>query len=315
MSSSHPAWTERIEGRHPPRRVEGLIELVGNTPLVRLGAVTEGLSDQVEVWVKLESMNPGGSVKDRPARQILLDALERGDLGEGRVLIDATSGNTGIAYSMLGAALGIEVHLVMPENVSPQRKQIVEAYGAKIIYSDPLEGSDGAIRLAQRICEEDKAGRYFYADQYSNPSNPRAHELTTAPEIWAQTGGRITHFVSCTGTSGTVMGTGRGLKQFNPAIQVCGGQPADSFHGLEGLKHMPSSIQPAIYDEEALDRILWIDTEDGWDMAETLARREGLACGNSAGANVVAALKVARGLDEGVVVTVICDHADRYFGE
>ena len=315
MSSTHPAWTERLEGRHPPQRREGLLEMIGNTPLLRLRRVTAGLAEGVEVWVKLESMNPGGSVKDRPARQIILDALERGDLGAGKILMDATSGNTGIAYSMLGAALGIEVHLVMPENVSPQRKQIIEVYGAKIIYSDPMEGSDGAIRLAHRLLEEDQEGRYYYADQYSNPSNPKAHELTTAQEIWEQTSGRVTHFVTCTGTSGTVMGTGRGLKALNPGVQVIGGQPSDSFHGLEGLKHMPSSIKPAIYDQESLDGVLWIDTEDGWDMAEELARVEGVACGNSAGANVVAALKVASGLSEGVVVTVICDHADRYFGE
>lgn len=315
MSSSHPAWTERLEGRRPLRCYDGLLALIGDTPLLKLRKVTADLPSAVEVWVKLELMNPGGSVKDRPARQIILDAIERGDLREGRTLIDATSGNTGIAYAMIGAALGVEIHLVMPENVSPQRKEIVQAYGAKIIYSDPMEGSDGAIRLAHRILKEDTEGRYFYADQYSNPSNPKAHELTTAKEIWEQTQGRVTHFVTCTGTSGTVMGTGRGLKNYNPAIKILGGQPADSFHGLEGLKHMPSSIVPAIYDETSLDGVLWIDTEDGWDMAEILARTEGLACGNSAGANVVAALRVAQSLEEGVVVTVICDHADRYFGE
>lgn len=315
MSSTHPAWTDRLEGRHPPTRFESLLELVGHTPLVRLREVTSGLAAGVEVWVKLESMNPGGSVKDRPARQILLDALQRGDLGEGKILLDATSGNTGVAYAMLGASLGVPVHLVMPENVSPQRKDIVRAYGAEIIFSSPMEGSDGAIRLAHRLVEEDEEGRYFYADQYSNPSNPLAHELTTAPEIWEQTCGQITHFVTSTGTSGTIMGTGRGLKKLNPAVQIIGAQPSDGFHGLEGLKHMPSSIEPEIYQEEELDDVLWIDTDEGWDMAELLARREGIACGNSSGANVVAALEVAAGLEEGLVVTVICDHADRYFGE
>lgn len=292
-----------------------LLELVGNTPLVRLQKVTAGLAPGVEVWAKLEYLNPGGSVKDRPARQIILDALDCGELGPGKVLIDATSGNTGIAYAMLGAALGIEVHLVMPENVSPARKHIVQTYGAHIVYSDPMDGSDGAIRLCREIVARDTGGRYFYANQYGNPSNPLAHERTTAPEIWAQTQGRVTHFVTCTGTSGTVMGTGRGLKALNPAIQVIGGQPSDAFHGLEGLKHMPSSIVPDIYLEEQLDDVLWIDTEDGWDMSMRLAAEEGIACGYSAGANVQAALSVARNLTHGVVVTVICDHADRYFGE
>ena len=315
MSSTHPAWTERLEARHPPQRHEKLLDLIGQTPLLRLRRLVSDLPPEVEVWVKLESMNPGGSVKDRPARQIFLDALEKGDLGDGKILIDATSGNTGIAYSMIGAALGVEVHLVMPKNVSPQRKDIVEAYGAKIIYSDPMEGSDGAIRLARRLVDEDEKGQYFYADQYRNPSNPLAHQLTTAPEIWSQTNERVTHFVASTGTSGTIMGTGRGLKKFNSEIQIIGAQPSDAFHGLEGLKHMPSSIVPEIYEEEELDGVRWIDTDEGWDMADRLASEEGIACGNSAGANVVAALEVAGELSQGVVVTVICDHADRYFGE
>ena len=315
MSSTHPAWTERLEGRHPPRCLDGLFELIGNTPLVRLRKVTHDLAVGVEVWVKLENLNPGGSVKDRPARQIFRDALERGELGQGQTLIDATSGNTGVAYAMIGASLGIDVALVMPENVSPQRKSIVSAYGAEIIFSDPMEGSDGAIRLVRELVDGDEEGKYFYADQYQNDSNWQAHKATTAPEIWTQTKGRITHFVASTGTSGTVMGTGRGLKERNPDIQIIGGQPADSFHGLEGLKHMPTSIQPGIYEESELDDILWIDTDEAWDMAEELARSEGIACGYSSGANVVGALNVARELDQGVVVTIICDHADRYIGE
>ena len=315
MSSTHPAWTDRLEYRHPPRRHEGMLELIGDTPLVRLNKVTAGLPDEVGVWVKLENMNPGGSVKDRPARQIIVDAMERGELGDGQVLIDATSGNTGVAYAMIGAALGIEVELVMPKNVSPQRKAIVSAYGAKITYSDPMEGSDGAIRLVRQMVEGDEEGRYFYADQYRNPSNWQAHKATTAPEIWTQTGGEITHFVASTGTSGTVMGTGRGLKERNPDIQVIGGQPSDSFHGLEGLKHMPTSIEPEIYAEEELDDVLWIDTDEAWDMADQLAQREGIACGYSSGANVVGALEIASTLQRGVVVTIITDHADRYVGE
>ena len=315
MSSSHPPWTDRLEARHPLRRYEGLLELIGNTPLVRLQRVTADLSPQVEVWVKLENMNPGGSVKDRPARQIYLDAFDDGSLGDGQVLIDATSGNTGVAYAMIGAAMGVEVELVMPANVSRQRKQIVTAYGANIIYSDAMDGSDGAIRLVRKLVDEGEEGRYFYADQYGNASNPKAHELTTAPEIWEQTGGRITHFVTSTGTSGTVMGTGRGLKAKNPDIKVVGGQPSDSFHGLEGLKHMPSSIEPQIYEEGELDDIRWIDTDAAWDMSDRLAREEGICCGYSSGANVLAALEVAQTLSEGVVVTIICDHADRYIGE
>ncbi len=296
---------------------EGLLGLVGNTPMVRLSseALVGDLPEEVEVWVKLESMNPGGSVKDRPARQIFLDALEQGLLGEGQTLIDATSGNTGVAYAMIGAALGVPVSLVMPANVSTQRKEIVEAYGAELIFSDPMEGSDGAIRKVRKLVEEDEEGRYFYADQYRNESNPRAHELTTAPEIWEQSDQRVTHFVASTGTSGTVMGTGRGLRARNDDIQIIGGQPSDSFHGLEGLKHMPSSIKPGIYEEEELDDVLWIDTDEAWDMAEALAQHEGIACGYSAGANVVGALEVARELSSGVVVTMICDHADRYIEE
>lgn len=305
---------ERAE-RHPPIRYESILELVGNTPIVRLRSVAEDLPDDVEVWAKLEFMNPGGSVKDRPARRIILDALERGDLGNGRGLIDATSGNTGIAYAMIGAAVGVDVTLVMPENVSPSRKRIVETYGAKIIFSSPMEGSDGAIRKAREVVESDDQGRYWYADQYCNPSNPAAHEATTAPEIWEQTSGRVTHFVASTGTSGTLMGTGRGLRSKNPDVRVIGCQPADAFHGLEGLKHMESSIEPGIYDSDELDDILFCDTDVGWDMAERLALEEGLAAGNSAGANVWAALEVARQLESGVVVTIICDHADRYLGE
>jgi len=289
-----------------------VVELVGNTPLVRLRGVTAGLSDRVEVYAKLEYFNPGGSVKDRAARQILLDALERGDLADGRTLIDSTSGNTGVAYAMLGAALGVPVTLVMPSNVSQARKDIIEAYGADIIYSDPLESSDGAIRLAKRIVAEDTEGRYYYPDQYANPSNPGAHERTTAPEIWRDTAGRVTHFVAGLGTSGTIVGTSRGLKRFDPSIQVVAVEPDAGFHGLEGLKHMASSIVPPIYDRSAHDRLLPITTEDGWDAAETVARLDGLAVGWSSGASLAGALQVARELDEGVVVCIFCDHADRY---
>lgn len=292
---------------------ESLLDMVGHTPLVRLSEITAHLPDSVDVWVKLEFMNPGGSVKDRPARQIILDALESGELTEGGTLIDSTSGNTGVAYSMLGAALGIDVELVMPENVSQSRKHIVRTYGAEIVFSDPMEGSDGAIRKVEEIVENDDSDEYFFADQYNNPSNPRAHETTTAPEIWRQTDQTVTHFVAATGTSGTIMGTGRGLKQRNPGISVIGVQPDDAFHGLEGLKHMPTAIVPGIYDESALDDVRRVSTEESWEMAQRLAAEEGIAAGYSAGANVAEAVSVAEEIDEGVVVTVICDHADRYF--
>lgn len=292
-----------------------LVEMVGNTPLVKLERLSAQINPNVEIWVKLEFMNPGGSIKDRPARQIILDALADGRLGPGKTLIDATSGNTGIAYAMLGAALGIDVLLVMPANVSEQRKHIITTYGAKIAYSDAMDGSDGAIRMVRQMVAEDTQGKYFYANQYANPSNPKAHTLTTAREIFAQTEGRVTHFVACTGTSGTIMGTGRGLKHLNPNIHICGAQPSDSFHGLEGLKHMPSSIVPPIYHEEELDEVFWVDTEDGWDMAERVATLEGLAGGNSAGANIFVATEIAKRIDRGVIVTIMCDHADRYMGE
>lgn len=290
-----------------------VLDLVGNTPLVRLRGVTEGLPERVEVYAKLEYFNPGGSVKDRAARQMILEALEDGRLSRDKVLIDSTSGNTGVAYAMFCAALGIEAHLVMPSNVSQPRKELIAAYGAKIIFSDPLEGSDGAIELAHQVLNEDKTGRYFYPDQYSNPANPRAHERTTAPEIVRDTRGRVTHFVAGLGTTGTIMGTGRGLRQLAPAARIVAVQPDAPFHGLEGLKHLASSIVPAIYAETGHDETVWMPTEEGWAMRERLGREEGLVVGHSSGASVAAALRVAQTLDEGVVVCICCDHGDRYF--
>lgn len=291
---------------------EGIVDLIGNTPLVKIRHLTAHLPPSVEIYAKLEYFNPGGSVKDRPARQIVLDALERGDIGEGKILIDSTSGNTGVAYSMLGSSLGFEVNLVMPANVSQARKDIVEAYGAKIIYSDPLEGSDGAIMLAKEMVENDLEGKYWYADQYSNPSNPKAHELTTGPEIFRDTDGRITHFVSALGTTGTCTGTGRALRRLKPDIQICSVEPDAAFHGLEGLKHMDSSIVPAIFDRSVPHRNLPVSTEDGWDWAEKLAEVEGLPVGYSSGAAFVGALQVASEIEEGVIVCIFCDHIDRY---
>lgn len=295
-----------------PTHAASLLDLVGNTPLVRIRSITSDLPDSVEIYGKLEYFNPGGSVKDRAARQILLDAIERGDLKDGRTLIDSTSGNTGVAYAMLGAALGVPVTLVMPENVSQARKDIIQAYGANILYSDPLEGSDGAIVLAKNTVANDREGRYYYPDQYANPSNPRAHERTTAQEIIRDTGGRVTHFVAGLGTTGTVMGTGRGLRAWNPNVRIHAVEPDAPFHGLEGLKHLDSSIVPGIYREDGHDGKLPVSTDEGWDMAERLASEEGIAVGYSSGANMVGALRLAATLDHGVIVVIFCDHADRY---
>ncbi|MGQ0508861.1 MAG: PLP-dependent cysteine synthase family protein [Myxococcaceae bacterium] len=290
-----------------------ITELVGNTPLVRIRTIGAELSG-VEIYAKLEFYNPGGSVKDRAALQMITDA--RAKLQNGKTLIDSTSGNTGVAYSWIGAALGIPIALVMPENVSLARKQIASAYGAQLIYSDPMDGSDGAIRLVRKLVAE-SPGRYFYPDQYSNEANPRAHYLGTGREIWEQTQGRVTHFVCGIGTGGSVMGTGRRLKTFNPAVKVLAVEPAEPMHGLEGLKHMPSSLVPAIFNETELDAKLSISTDDGWDMADRLFTDEGLAVGHSSGAALVGALQVAREIHQkgeaGVVVTVFPDRADRYF--
>lgn len=295
--------------------VASMAELVGNTPLLKIEKLSLD-TPGVEIFAKLEYFNPGGSVKDRAALQMVKDALADGRFEKGTTLIDSTSGNTGIALSWIGAALGFPVLLVMPSNVSAARKRITAAYGAQIIYSDPLEGSDGAIRHCRREIDA-SPGKYFYPDQYSNPSNPRAHYLTTAPEIWEQTKQRVTHFVAGLGTTGTVMGTGRRLKELNPAIQIVAVEPSEPMHGLEGLKHIASSIVPAIYDAKSHDRKLSITTDAGWDMTDRLLKDEGLAVGHSSGAAMAGAYEVARELSEkkqkGVVVAVFCDRADRYF--
>ncbi|MFN7130897.1 MAG: PLP-dependent cysteine synthase family protein [Myxococcales bacterium] len=301
--------------RHGPHSLDTIARAVGNTPLVRIRNIGRELKG-VELYAKLEFFNPGGSVKDRPALSMVRDALASGRLGPGKTLIDSTSGNTGVAYAWIGAALGFKVALVMPLNVSAARKQITKAYGAEIIYSDPMEGSDGAIRMVRRLVEE-SPDRYFYPDQYSNEANPRAHTLGTAREIWEATKGRVTHFVAGIGTGGTIMGTGRGLKAFNEDVWVGAIEPDEPFHGLEGLKHMPSSLVPAIYRESELDEKLSISTDEGWDLSERLAKEEGLLVGHSAGAAMAGALRVGRRLVEqgrsGVVVTLFPDRADRYF--
>ncbi len=291
-----------------PAPIDSLTQAVGNTPLVRLRSLEP---PGVEIHAKLEWFNPGGSVKDRAALRIIQEALPT---LRGRTLLDSTSGNTGIAYAWIGAALGVRVALVMPGNVSEARKRIARHFGAEIIFSDPLEQSDGAIRLARKLAEDDPA-KWFYADQYSNEANPRAHQLGTAEEIWSQTGGRVTHAVLGIGTGGTIMGTGRGLKAHRRDVQVVAVEPAEALHGLEGLKHMPSSIVPRIYKEAELDRKLSIETDLGWDVAERIIRDEGLLAGHSAGAAAAGAMQVARELSErgegGVVVTLFPDRADR----
>ena len=296
----------------PAVRAHSVLELIGNTPLLQITRLTEGLlRPGVSIFAKLEGFNPGGSVKDRPARKMLEVGLARGDLRPGKVIIDSSSGNTGIALAMIGATIGYPVELVMPANASRERKKILEAFGAKPIYSDQLEGSDGAIRLCRKIVAENPE-RYFKPDQYNNEANSLAHFETTGPEIWRQTEGRVTHFVATIGTSGTVMGTGRFLKSRNPNIKVIAVEPDDPMHGLEGLKYMAASIVPGIYHEDELDDKMPVSTEDAYEMVYALGQFEGLLVGQSSGAAMVAALKLARDLSEGCVVTVFPDFGDKY---
>jgi len=292
------------------------LDRIGNTPLLRLASVTRGLRG-VEVLGKAEWCNPGGSVKDRAAANIVAEATRLGNFGPGKILLDSTSGNTGIAYAMIGAAQGFPVTLCMPENVSVERKRILQAYGANIIYTDPAEGSDGAIRYAREVYSGDP-DKYFYADQYSNDGNWRAHYIGTANEIWQQTQGRVTHFVSMLGTSGTFVGTTRRLKELNPRVQCISLQPDSAFHGIEGAKHMESAIVPKIYDAELADENIEISTEASYKMVKRMAREEGLLVGISSGAAVVGCMEVASRLKKGqpaVIVTVLCDSGDKYLSE
>jgi cysteine synthase B len=293
----------------------GLVAAIGRTPLVRLTRLERAVPG-LELYGKLEASNPGGSVKDRAARHMILEGMRTGALGPGKRLLDATSGNTGIAYAMLGAALGFPVTLCLPSSASPERKRILTAYGAELVFTDPMDGSDGAIIEARRRYAESPE-RYFYPDQYNNPFNWRAHFETTGPEILADTAGRITHFVAALGTSGTFMGTGRFLRANIPDVVLISVQPESPLHGLEGLKHMASSIKPAIYDPTVPDEILPIGTEDGWAMTDRLGAEEGLHVGHSTGANVCGALRIAERLHrerrEGCIVAIACDRGDRYF--
>jgi len=298
-----------------------LLQRIGNTPLVRLDRLTAHLPG-ISLYGKAEWLNPGGSVKDRAASSIVADAIAKGHLTPGsphsKTLLDATSGNTGIAYAMLGAALGFRVQLCMPSNVSIERKRILAAYGAEVISTDPADGSDGAIRMARTVIA-DQPDKFFYADQYGNDNNWLAHYRHTAPEIWQQTEGAVTHFVASLGTSGTFMGTTRRLREFNPAIQCISMQPDSPFNGLEGLKHMATAIVPPIYDPNLADANIDMATERAYAMAKWLGRNQGLLIGVSAAASVTAALQVAEAEAaagrEAVIVTILCDSADKYLSE
>lgn len=297
--------------RQRPDKASSILDLVGNTPLVDLTGIERDLSPRVRILAKLEGMNPGGSVKDRPAVWMVREGLRSGKLTEDKTIIDSTSGNTGIALAMAGAALGYAVELVMPENVSTERKQVVHAYGAKVIFSDALEGSDGAIRLCRKIIEKNP-DRYFKPDQYFNPVNPRAHYESTGPEIWDATAGQVTHFIAGIGTGGTIMGTGRYLKECNKDVQVIAVEPDDAWHGLEGLKHMASSIVPGIFHEEDLDRKISAATDTAYETVYRLGSMHGLVVGQSSGAAMFAAVELAREIKEGLIVVIFPDFGARY---
>jgi S-sulfo-L-cysteine synthase (O-acetyl-L-serine-dependent) len=300
-----------------PRTAHNVIGNVGNTPLMRLEKVAAEFPG-IEIYAKAEYFNPGGSVKDRPALNMILEGERTGKLTRDKILIDSTSGNTGIAYAMISAARGYRVKLCLPMNASIERKRILKAYGAELILTPADEGSDGAIRKVREIYGADP-DRYFYPDQYNNPANWQAHFETTGPEIIEQTDGRITHFVALLGTSGTFMGTSRRFRQDLPHVQCISAQPSTGFHGIEGTKFMPTSIVPGIYDDKLADRNLWIETEHCHKMVKRLAREEGLLVGISGAGNVVAALTLAQELraqgKQGVIVTILCDSADKYLSE
>src|SRR5579864_761794 len=308
--------TTQLRQSSPRTSGQKLLDHIGNTPLLRLGRVGRDLPG-VELLGKAEWYNPGGSVKDRAAANIIAEARRSGKFTAGKILLDSTSGNTGIAYAMIGAAEGFPVTLCMPENVSVERKRILQAYGANILYTDPADGSDGAIRVARELAAK-HPDLYYYADQYSNDANWQAHYHGTANEIWQQTEGRITHFVSMLGTSGTFIGTTRRLKELNPRIRCISLQPDSPFHGIEGAKHMATAIIPKIYDSSLGDADIGISTEDAYTMARRLAREEGLLVGISAAAAVVGCLQLARQLkknEHAVFVTILCDSGDKYLSE
>ena len=296
---------------------EPLLATIGHTPLLRLPKISSAFPG-IEILAKAEYFNPGGSVKDRAALNMILDGEHTGRLNHSRTILDSTSGNTGIAYAMIGANRGYKVRLVLPGNASPERKHILKAYGAEMVFSDPGDGSDGAIRMVREIYRSDP-DRYFWPDQYNNPANWKAHFEGTGAEIIQQTGGMVTHFVTSMGTSGTFTGTSRRLKRDVPGVQCFSAQPSSAFHGLEGLKHMPTAIVPGIYDEKLADGNFWIETEDAYGMVRRLAREEGLLVGISSGCNVLAATRLAAQLAEkgeaATIVTMLCDSAEKYLSE
>jgi cysteine synthase B len=294
-----------------PPKEPPVVSLIGDTPLIPLTQLSESLAPSVSLYVKLEGLNPGGSVKDRAALAIVQEALHSGELAPGRALLDATSGNTGIAYAMLGAALDFPVHLALPADVSPERVQILRAYGARLTLTDPAADTEGA-RCFARDLAADEPERYFHADQYDNPANPLAHYTTTGPEIWRQTEQGITHFVAGLGTGGTMTGVGRYLKERDATIELVGVQPKRPEHGISGLKHLATARVPRIYDPGLVDQIAEVSTEDAHEMARRLARQEGIFVGISAGAAVAAALRVARDLERGMVVVLLADGGFKY---
>ncbi len=287
-------------------------DLIGHTPMVRLSGFEEGLRN-VQLYAKAEWKNPGGSVKDRPAARMISEGERSGALTRDKIILDATSGNTGIAYAMIGAARGYRVRLCVPENVTPERKRILRAFGAEIVFTEPMDGSDGAILKAKAMFAAEP-GRYFYPDQYNNPANWQAHYDTTAPEIIEQTGGRLTHFVAGLGTSGTFVGVGRRLREYNRSIRLISVQPDSPLHGLEGLKHMETAIVPGIYDPTIADEDLAVGTEEAFDLTRRLAR-QGIFVGISSGANLAGALRVARATSNAIIVVVFCDGGEKYLSE
>lgn len=313
MESSSSETTQQARSRQIPPPSETVLDLIGQTPLLRLRRIVPQ-NPRVTLYAKAEWANPGGSVKDRPARNMILEGERSGKLKPGKILLDATSGNTGIAYAMIGAALGYKVHLCLPANANEERKALLRAYGAHLILTDPRLSSDGAILKARELYAAEP-DRYFYPDQYNNDANWKAHYYTTAPEIWEQTNHTITHFVAGLGTSGTFVGTGRRLRELNPNIRLISFQPDAPFHGLEGMKYMATSIVPGIYDEKLADENRFVATEEAHKMVKRLAREEGILVGISAAAALVCSLTVAEEIEAGVIVTIFCDSGTRYLSE
>ena len=302
----HPFEQDRAD------QASSALDLIGKTPMIRITRITAGLDPRVKIYAKLERVNPGGSVKDRAAFRMISDAEAANHLRRDMTILDSTSGNTGIAYAMIGAVKGYRVKIVIPENAGIERKKIMQSFGAELVFSSPFDGADGAIRMAKEILAE-HPDRYFQPDQYNNPSNAKAHELTTGPEILSQTQGTISHFIACVGTGGTIMGTGRALKRHNPSIRILSVHPDDAMHGIEGTKYLEEgAIVPGIFDKGFPDERLTVSTEAAYDMTKRLAREEGLFVGHSSGAALAASLKVAEQLAEGVVVVMFPDGGDRY---